>query len=105
MSKFDIGRKIVDVMIKERALKFFELGYEIEYHEGDVDKTGNYTICSEDTLVAENGRYIFIFNLESKCVVVQDAHDSQQFYGLPTIFITANLLDAILEVVVLLGWR
>ena len=105
MSKFDIARKVVDVMIKERVLKFFELGYEIEYHKGYVDKTDYYEIRSEDTLMVHSDKVIFIFNLESKTIVVQDVYGSQRFYGLPTIFITADLLDAILEVVVLLGWR
>ena len=97
--------KVFKRMLEEKALKFFELGYEIECHEGDIDKTDHYEIRSEDTIVVQNDKYIFIFNTESKTIVVQDVYGSQQFYGLPTMFITADLLDAILEVVVLLGWR
>lgn len=98
-------QKIFEKAIKERALTFFELGYEIEYHKGDVDTTDHYEIRSEDTLMVHSDKIIFIFNMESKTIVVQDVYGSQRFYGLPTIFITAELLDAILEVVVLLGWK
>lgn len=91
--------------LEEKALKFFNLGYECKYYEGKVDKTGQYTIREEDVIKFYNDKYIFQFNMESKTIVVQDTNDSQQFYAFPTIFITADLLDSILEVVVLLGWR
>lgn len=98
-------QKFFEKAIEEKALTFFDLGYEFEYHKGNVDKTDHYEIRSEDTLMVHSDKVIFIFNLESKTIVVQDAYGSQRFYGLPTIFITAELLDAILEVVVLLGWK
>lgn len=98
-------QKLIENAIKEKVLSFFELGYDVQYHKGDVDKTDHYEIRSEDTIVVQNDKYIFIFNTESKTIVVQDAHESEKFYALPTIFITADLLDAILEMVVLLGWR
>ena len=98
-------QKLIENAIKEKVLSFFELGYDVRYHKGNVDETEHYTIRSEDTIVVQNDKYIFTFNTESKTIVVQDAHESEKFYALPTIFITADLLDAILEVVVLLGWR
>ena len=98
-------QKLIENAIKEKVLSFFELGYDVQYHKGDVDETEHYTIRSEDTIVVQNDKYIFTFNTESKTIVVQDKNDSQRFYAFPTVFITADLLDAILEVVVLLGWR
>ena len=98
-------QKLIENAIKEKVLTFFELGYDVQYHKGDVDETEHYAIRSEDTIVVQNDKYIFIFNTESKTIVVQDAHESEKFYALPTIFITADLLDAILEIVVLFGWR
>ena len=98
-------QKFFEKAIEEKALTFFDLGYELEYHKGHVDETEHYVIRSEDNIIFYNDKYIFQFNVESKTIVVQDTNDSQRFYAFPTVFITAELLDAILEVVVLLGWK
>lgn len=100
-----LAQKLIEKAIKEKVLTFFELGYDVQYHKGDVDETELYTIRSEDTIVVQNDKYVFVFNTESKTIVAQDINDSQRFYQFSTIFITAELLDAILEVVVLLGWK
>lgn len=72
-----------------------ENGWEYLYHHGLVDKTEYYTRVEEDSIMFKNDKYIVQINMSSGSVVIQDKHNSGDFYAYPTIFLSMREIHAI----------
>lgn len=82
-----------------------QLGYKYDYRKGMVDKTPHYTRVEEDSIIYTGEKYIIMFNLSSRCVVLSQIEDNANFYGgKPTMFLDNDLLRCINEIREKLGW-
>lgn len=62
-------------------------GWKYSYQKGLVDKTPHYTRYEEDSIHFKNDKYSIQINMSSGSVVLQDIHNSQEYYTYPTIFL------------------